>query len=117
MNRILDVPILLEFYGGLLTERQADIISLYCDEDYSLSEIAENLQISRQAVHDSLRNGLAALQEYEEKMGLVKNYGLKREIGNELIEMLIAQETTGQGQPDAETIRAAIDKINSLVEL
>ena len=117
MDRILDVPIFLEFYSGLLTERQAEIISLYCDEDYSLVEIAENLQISRQAVHDSIKSGLAALEEFEEKMGLVSKYKSRREVGETLIEMLTKAEFSGLSRHNEEILRLVIDKIREFIDM
>ena len=95
MDKILDVPIFLEFYGKLLSDRQAEIISLFCDEDYSLTEIAENLQISRQAVYDSIKNGTAALEGFEEKIGLVKRYKLRKKIGENLIDMIKSEGAAG----------------------
>ena len=63
---------LFDFYGGLLTPRQARIVSLYYLENHSLAEIGENLGVSRQAVYDHLQRAEKALFEYEEKLGLVK---------------------------------------------
>jgi predicted DNA-binding protein YlxM (UPF0122 family) len=68
----------LDMYGGLLTEKQAEILDFYYNEDYSLSEIAEGLNISRQAAHDAVRSGTAALAEYEEKLRLVREYNDER---------------------------------------
>jgi len=70
-----DVTVLyLDFYGGLLTDKQAEILNSYFNEDYSLSEIAKGLGISRQAAHDAVRHGIRALAEYEDKLGLVRAY-------------------------------------------
>ena len=76
-----DVALYMDFYGGLLTEKQVEILDCYYNEDYSLSEIANGLGISRQAAHDAIRSGSQALVEYEEKLGMVNAYlcGLKRE--------------------------------------
>lgn len=62
--------ILLEYYGGLLTERQRSCAQLYHDENFSLAEIAEEFGISRQAVHDSLKKAQSQLNGYEEKLHL-----------------------------------------------
>jgi predicted DNA-binding protein YlxM (UPF0122 family) len=69
-----DVALLLDFYGALLTEKQVEILDFYYNEDYSLSEIASGLNISRQAAHDAIRNGALALAEYEGKLGMVSSY-------------------------------------------
>lgn len=66
-------------YQNLLTDRQRDVMELYYNEDYSLSEIAEMLQISRQAVNDSLRHSEAILMETEQKLGFAKRLDQIRE--------------------------------------
>jgi len=68
------VSILLDFYGQLLTARQYEILDMYYNNDYSLGEIAEELGISRQGVHDSIRKGRAALEAYEARLGLAARF-------------------------------------------
>jgi predicted DNA-binding protein YlxM (UPF0122 family) len=70
----VDVCLWLDFYGPLLTQHTQDILNLHFAEDMSLAEIAENLGISRQAVHDRIRRGLANLVGYEKKLKLVKDF-------------------------------------------
>ena len=60
-----------DFYGSLLTTKQQEVMRLYHEENLSLSEIAEEFGISRQGVHDTLKNAENALTEYEDKLGLV----------------------------------------------
>ncbi|WP_326908920.1 YlxM family DNA-binding protein [Sedimentibacter sp. MB31-C6] len=62
--------ILYDYYKDLLKENQANIIDLYYNQDYSLSEIAENMNISRQGVHDALKRAEKSLIEYEKKIKL-----------------------------------------------
>lgn len=64
--------ILLDLYGALLTERTREVLDLYLSEDLSLGEIAENLSISRQGVHDTLSRGLASLQDSESRLQLLE---------------------------------------------
>ena len=72
---------LLDFYGGLLTEKQRECYDLHYNEDLSLSEIAEQSGISRQGVWDNIRRADAALRELEEKTGLVRRVmELEREL-------------------------------------
>ena len=66
-------------YKNLLTDRQRDVMELYYNEDYSLSEIAEILKISRQAVNDSLRHSEAILMETEQKLGFAERFDRIRE--------------------------------------
>ena len=72
MSKNLDMCRLLDLYGGLLTEKQFDIMDLYYNDDLSLGEIADHYDISRQGVHDAIKRGDEALMEYEEKLGLLK---------------------------------------------
>jgi len=72
MEKNVKISILCEIYGKLLTEKQANIIDKYYNQDLSLSEIAENEGVSRQAVRDIIMKGENKLFEFEEKLGLMK---------------------------------------------
>ena len=65
---------LFAFYGPLLTERQQKLLALYCEEDFSLSEIAAREGISRQGVYDAVRRGARQLEGYEAQLGLLARY-------------------------------------------
>lgn len=73
---------LIDLYGSLLTNNQLNIIELYYMEDLSLKEIAEELNISRNAVFDSLKRSVNILEEYESKLNLL----IKEEIKKALLE-------------------------------
>ena len=60
--------ILYDYYGDLLKDNQASIIDMYYNLDYSLSEIAEEMNISRQGVYDALKRAEKSLAGYEEKI-------------------------------------------------
>ena len=66
----LEIGYLLDFYGEILPERKRDIMDLYYNDDLSLSEIAEQMGITRQAVRDSIKKTEQELFFYEEKLGL-----------------------------------------------
>lgn len=68
------MALLSDFYGKLLTDRQQEVIKYYYEQDLSLGEIAENLQITRQGVHDILKRAEKALENYEVKLGLLAGY-------------------------------------------
>lgn len=74
MSKNLEVAVLLDFYGEMLTEKQRDLIDLYYNEDLSLGEIAQHQKITRQGVRDSIKRGEEFLYELEEKLGLLKTY-------------------------------------------
>ena len=65
---------LFEFYEPLLTEKQMTYIELYYRDDYSLGEIAENYQVSRQAVYDNIKRTEKILEEYEDKLHLYAHF-------------------------------------------
>ena len=75
---------LLDFYGELLTEKQRQCYDLHYNEDLSLAEIAEQSGISRQAVWDNIRRAEAALQDIEEKTGLIRRFQETRRTLDEL---------------------------------
>lgn len=63
---------LLDAYGALLTDRQQVCMHLYFDMNLSLSEIAEEMQVSRQSVNDMIQRSSAVLEVYEERLGLLR---------------------------------------------
>ena len=71
MAKDLKYSSLLDIYGGVLTEKQREMLELYYNEDLSLSEIAANEGISRQGVRDSIKRGEEALADLEDKIGVV----------------------------------------------
>ncbi len=74
MEDILMQTLLFDFYGELLTEKQQEVYQQVVLEDYSLSEAAQQMRISRQGVHDMLRRCRNALEEYEGKLHLVERF-------------------------------------------
>ncbi|AEF17385.1 MULTISPECIES: YlxM family DNA-binding protein [Thermoanaerobacterium] len=70
----VEMNVLYDFYGLLLTGKQMDIFKMYYMDDYSLGEISQELNISRQGVYDSLKRAESILKYYEDKLGLVKKY-------------------------------------------
>ena len=74
MAKDYQIGLLIDFYGSLLSDRQRDIISLYYEEDLSLSEIAQDVGITRQGVRDSVKKAEAILAEAEEKLGLAQRF-------------------------------------------
>ncbi len=73
MAKNLEYGILLDVYGCLLTDKQFEIMDLYYNDDLSLSEIGEQYGISRQGVHDSIKRSEAALDDFENKLNILKD--------------------------------------------
>lgn len=88
MEKNVEISILCEIYGKLLTKKQYIILNDYYNNDLSLSEIAENENITRQAVRDLIKKGEKKLFEYEENLKFMKKT-IKQEdiINNVLIEI------------------------------
>ena len=81
LNEFLEISILLDYYRNLLSEKQKSYLIDHFEKDLSLTEIANNNGISRQAVYDNVRRGINQLKVYEEKLGFhKKNMNLKREL-------------------------------------
>ena len=72
MEKNVKVSMLCEVYGNLLTKKQLSILQDYYDKDLSLSEIAQNQEITRQAVRDIIKKGENKLFELEEKLRIMK---------------------------------------------
>ena len=87
MDKHIEIGILVGIYGKLLTKKQYDVINDYYNNDLSLSEIAENNNISRQAVRDLIKKGESKLFEYEEKLNIMK----KTQINEQTIQNVLAQ--------------------------
>lgn len=105
MENTVETSLLMEYYGKLLTEKQLVIMRLYYDEDFSLSEIAELNQTSRQAIHDLIKRTHGQLLKYEAKLGikqLAETTELKKK---QLLELLESQNKLD------EEIKALIDAI------
>ena len=74
IDDITQASLLYDFYGELLTKRQQQIYESVVLEDYSLSEVAEELNISRQGVHDMIKRCNHTLEEYESRLHLVEKF-------------------------------------------
>ncbi|MGD9901384.1 MAG: YlxM family DNA-binding protein [Spirochaetales bacterium] len=81
LEKSLEVSLLNDFYGKLLTDKQEAMLVDYFDNNMSLAEIAENNGVTRQAIRDSLVKSQKLLYEFEEKLGFMKkNLGLKAKL-------------------------------------
>lgn len=72
MDKNVEIALLLDFYGNMLTDRQREIMNLYYEDNLSLSEIAEELNISKQGVSDSIKRSEKVLYDTESKLQLMK---------------------------------------------
>ncbi|NLM97912.1 MAG: YlxM family DNA-binding protein [Halanaerobiaceae bacterium] len=83
LDKVVEIGVLYDFYGELLTEKQQKAIELYYFQDLSLGEIAEKLEISRQGVYDHIHRAEEILRDYECRLGLIeKHKRIKNAIGD-----------------------------------
>ena len=95
MDKHIQISMLWEIYGKLLTKKQYDVLNDYYNNDLSLSEIAENNNISRQGVRDLLKKGEDKLFDYEEKLNIMKkNTENERTIQTVLAQLSKIQENS-----------------------
>jgi hypothetical protein len=86
MDKILEITLLYDFYGELLTDKQKSVMELYYLNDFSLHEIAAEYGITRQAVLDMLKRTEKLLNQYEQKLLLVSKYIKQKEVLSEKTE-------------------------------
>ena len=84
MEDFAKTSMLFDIYGGLLTDKKKRVMEMYHEDDMSLSEIAEELEVSRAAVHDSLRSAERLLCSYEDKLGILADFLRKEKLADEL---------------------------------
>ena len=107
MEQFVQQTLLYDFYGELLTEHQRRIYEDVALNDYSLSEVAADLGISRQGVHDLVKRCSQTLKGYEEKLHLVEKFVSIREKVKQIDELL-----DGYEKENAEKLVADIRKIS-----
>lgn len=111
-NQTYRMTMLFDFYGELLTERQKEFFDLYYNEDLSLSEIAENNGISRQGVRDVIVRAEAAMQEVEDKTGLIRRFLQMRENLDTIQNAAVELKTINYRQYEDPRIDALADTIS-----
>ncbi|HDC9703067.1 TPA: putative DNA-binding protein [Staphylococcus aureus] len=82
--KTLRMNYLFDFYQSLLTNKQRNYLELFYLEDYSLSEVADTFNVSRQAVYDNIRRTGDLVEDYEKKLELYQKFEQRREIYDEM---------------------------------
>ena len=108
----VELTCLLDFYGPLLTEHRREVMRLYCEEDLSLAELADQLSSTRQRVTDALQKGRRHLMDYEEKLGLAQRY---RELGEQAQRCLRALDRVQVRSEDLESINEAREALQNIL--
>ncbi|AFS70861.1 MULTISPECIES: putative DNA-binding protein [Exiguobacterium] len=83
---------LIDFYQELLTPKQRNYMSLYYLDDFSLGEIADEFEVSRQAVYDNIKRTEAMLEQYEERLALFKKYEQRKLLLDQLKQLDLPSE-------------------------
>lgn len=112
MDDILQLTLLYDFYGELLTEKQKQVYELHYQNDLSLTEIGEELSISRQAVRDQLKRTEKILQDYEEKLQLVSRFQTQKKAVQEMKHIMEGMEKKNS---DAAVVKA-ITKMKKIAD-
>jgi len=79
---------LFEFYATLLTKKQMNYMELYYADDFSLGEIAEEFNVSRQAVYDNIKRTEKILEDYEYKLSMYSDYRIRSELLDQLTDYI-----------------------------
>lgn len=115
MEKNVKISILCDLYGKLLTQKQFDFLNDYYNNDLSLSEIAENNQITRQAVRDIIKKGENKLFEYEEKLLFMKRMSNQEKTIEHVLSELSKIEKTSSDKKVAQILETVKKELNCLV--
>ena len=103
VSRKIELAWLTAFYGGLLTDKQRQVLTLHCEEDLSLAEIAQEAGVSRQGVHDMLTRAAQRLFDMEEKLGMAARFR-RMEEGLEHCRRLLSEKRYDEAEGVIDTL-------------
>ncbi len=115
LNTVEYASMLYDFYGELLNNNQKEVMSLYHEDNFSLSEIADELGTTRQAVHYTLKKAEHALAEYENRLGLLKTYRSNQELAIRA-NSILDKSADNDGALSKNEIAELKDIINTITE-
>jgi uncharacterized protein len=113
VEKIIEIGDLFDFYGRLLSEKQRTVTELYYLHDLSLSEIGENLEISRQGAHDTLKRAESNLYGYEDTLGLVEKFKVNKAKLEKIIKLVETIEEKTESL-DIEGIKTDIKSVKEI---
>ena len=114
MDKRLELTLLADFYAPLLTEHRREILRLRLEEDLTFQEIADQLGISRQGVHDAVKAATALLTKYENTLGLAARYrGIEKAIAECRSELAKVEAAPGSEEA-LERARAMLGQIEKI---
>ncbi len=113
MDKNIEISLLFDFYGELLSDKQHDAVALYYNDDLSLSEVSEVMGITRQGVRDLVKRSEAELYEYEEKLGLFKRF---EKVGESALKIRSLAERLIAGENPEMLSRLIIQEVEKISE-
>ncbi len=116
MAKNLDVVLLADFYGEMLTENQRKFIEYYYSDDLSLSEIAQNEGITRQGVRDAVKRAEIQLFDMEKKLGFAKRTRKINDALAEIVESVDAINNYNMNFSLSREVNDAVVRIKSIVD-
>lgn len=114
IEKMKEMSMLFDFYGKLLNEKRFDIFRYYHEDNLSLAEISEELGISRQGVHDSLKKSEGLLKSYEEKLKLIEKFSHQEKVIHEIntcIDELILENIKDELVKKLNEVKKSIDSL------
>lgn len=117
MAKNLDIIMLLDIYGEMLTEKQRDFLEYYYNDDLSLSEIAENEGITRQGVRDSIKRAEAQLLVMEKKLGHCRRFNQMKKSADEISDLAEVINSINHQSILSREINDAVARIKTLAQI
>jgi predicted DNA-binding protein YlxM (UPF0122 family) len=109
LEKNVEISILLDLYGTLLTKVQQKAIKEHYDEDLSLAEIGDAMGKTRQSVYDAVKKGVTALYGYEKKLGVMERYiSFEKDI--------VRIEKMVKSGENKESVLKELDRLKNLME-
>lgn len=108
LQKTTRINMLYDFYHRLLTKKQMEYMELYYREDYSLGEIAQHADVSRQAIYDTLNRTEKLLEMYEKKLQLFEKFMMRKEKLNKLKDLIHEKNI------DVDAIKGVLHELNNL---
>lgn len=109
MEDRIEISLLMDLYGSLLTEKQREVMEIYYNDDLSLAEIAEINHTSRQAIHDLIKRCCKLLRSYEGKLNLLqKSMNRKKKVMNLLTDF---KEKYSLNEEELESLKVQLEDL------
>lgn len=116
MDKNTNYILLFDCYQALLTDKQREMMDLYYNQDFTLVEIAEEMNISRQGVYDHLKRTVHLLQQYEEKIGLLETFQRQNKVIQRMKKNIASLENQLMGIPNTEDSLKQLKQLKDSLE-